>query len=127
MNWREEVTAKRPKLADALAGAEVEVSAGEHEGEPSAPAGVVAAAERAVSLVAEELGLAKDEFCVTVEGHVTTEGEGFRPAHVVITISRVDTEGVAKQEAEQEVARAEVAAREQAVEPESTSVVLEGV
>lgn len=100
MNWRKEITAKAPKARGALAEAEPEVATADHEGDAAPSEALLAAVDKAVGPIIDEVARVRDDVCVTVEGHLTTEGEGFRPAHVVITISRVDSAGMAEQSAE---------------------------
>jgi len=78
MNWRIEKTVKAGKPLGKVDVATV------GEGTPSGP--LVAAGKKAAGSVAKALGT---DALVTIEGH-ESEGEGFQPGHVSITVSRVD-------------------------------------
>ena len=79
MNWRIETTG-------AASGADVDVQLAEDETAEPTPA-LLAAAIAAGDSLAATLG---GEVSVTVNGHETTTGDDFRPAHVTVTVSRLD-------------------------------------
>jgi hypothetical protein len=83
MNWRLSATAS--DLTDT--GLVVERAEGE-DGKQKPDAKLVACARTAASTLAERLGGSKDHH-VEITGH-ETRGRGFTPAHVTITVSRLD-------------------------------------
>jgi hypothetical protein len=82
MNWRIETT------ADSLKGHKATVERAEHEPDSAKPdPKVVTAARSAAKSLAAKLG---GDVHVTIHGHETTEGEGFKPGYVTVTVSRLD-------------------------------------
>lgn len=82
MNWRIEAT------VDELTNADVDVALHTDDDETAEPdRDILKAARAAARGVAKALG---SEVLVTLEGHETRDGKGFQPAHVVVTVSRLD-------------------------------------
>lgn len=82
MNWHIETT------GDKLKEAKPDIQHGEHETATTKPKPkLLTAARNAADKLATELG---GDTLVTIDAHDTTEGEGFRPGHVTVTVSRVD-------------------------------------
>jgi hypothetical protein len=78
-------------IASELKGKRAELSLGEHESPEAKPdAKLVSAARKAATELAKLLG---GEVSVEIHGHETTDGDSFRPAHVTLTVSRLDPDG----------------------------------
>lgn len=87
MNWTITARGKPAKLKAALGKADVDVAhADGEEGHPAVTAAAIDAAVAAAKVVST------GDVLVTIVGHETLSGEGFRPAHLTITVSKVSPE-----------------------------------
>lgn len=83
MNWH--ITSEAKKLKDA----ELVVEHGDQDNDKAEPdPKLVAAARKAAGAIASTLG-SKDVH-VEIHAHEATKGRGFRPGHVVLTVSKLD-------------------------------------
>lgn len=83
MNYRLEAQASKIQTAD------LEVTHAEGEDKKETPdADLLAYAKTAASKLAEKIGT--DDTAITIQGHQTTKGRGFRPGHIELVISLLD-------------------------------------
>jgi hypothetical protein len=84
MNWRIE------SVGDKLRTAVVDVTHGADEDTSIAPTdATVDAVRAAANETAKALGPRLADVLVTIDGHETTEGDGFRDGHMSVTVSRL--------------------------------------
>lgn len=82
MNWRIATT------VDELRSADIDVVPHTDDDPDAEPEKAhLTAARTASRTLAKALG---GEVAVTIDGHETMHGTGFRPAHIIVTISRLD-------------------------------------
>lgn len=82
MNWRIEATVDELRTAELDA---AHHSDDDPDAEPSKE--LLTAARQAARTLAKALD---GDVQVTIEGHETAHGKGFRPAHITVTTSRLD-------------------------------------
>lgn len=92
MNLHAEVRSTVAALPQALKAADYQLSYAEGEDDSIPFAGPSAADVKAITQLAQEVGELGDTVLVTIGGHRSEAGEGFRPAHFTLTVSLVNPE-----------------------------------
>lgn len=88
MNWRLEAKTKVSMTALSIEDCEREVTLAEGEEDPRSDLSPLIV--ESVAMLSENIAQPEDEVLVSIERHETLSGDGFRTAHIQVTISRVD-------------------------------------
>lgn len=89
MNWQLEMTTRGPLKDERFVFLDTSIGADEPAVVQPADA-LVAAAHQVAGSMVDALTAAGDEVSLSINAHETIEGDGFRPAHISITVSRLD-------------------------------------
>lgn len=89
MNWQLDLTTRGPLKDERFVF--LDTSHATDEARVAQPDNaLVTAAHQVAGSMVDALTASGDEVSLSINAHETTEGDGFRPAHITITVSRLD-------------------------------------